>query len=79
MQIVSVGDFKSRFSEILKAVQAGQEIAIAYGRSRKIVAYLGPKSQKQKPLQRPLGFLGQTASFQLADDYKLTEESFLGE
>ena len=40
MEIMSVREFKARFSEVLKKVLAGEEIAISYGKSKEIVARL---------------------------------------
>lgn len=39
MTIVTVGDLKARFSEILKSVQAGEEFAITFGRKKEALAY----------------------------------------
>jgi antitoxin (DNA-binding transcriptional repressor) of toxin-antitoxin stability system len=43
MKVMSVGKFKTNFSQVLKRVQAGEEIGIAYGKSKEIVARLVPK------------------------------------
>ncbi len=36
MQAISVGELKANFSEVLKKVQAGEEIAILYGKRKKL-------------------------------------------
>jgi antitoxin (DNA-binding transcriptional repressor) of toxin-antitoxin stability system len=48
MEIMSVGEFKAKFSEVLKKVLAGEEIAISYGKSKEIVARLVPKTSAKK-------------------------------
>jgi prevent-host-death family protein len=42
MQVIIVGEFKARFSEILNQVKKGQEIVISFGKQRKKVAVLIP-------------------------------------
>lgn len=37
MKIMTVGDLKTRFSEILQEVQAGEEIAVAFGKKKKLL------------------------------------------
>jgi antitoxin (DNA-binding transcriptional repressor) of toxin-antitoxin stability system len=55
MKIMNVGDLKTNFSEVLLDVQNGEEIAIAFGKSKKVIAYLVPKLSKTK--KRKLGQL----------------------
>jgi len=74
---MSVGDFKAHFSDVLKMVMAGEEIAIQYGRKKEIVAMMIPKTSEPKPL-RKLGILEGKGSIEFATDFKITEEEFLG-
>ncbi|WP_020606371.1 type II toxin-antitoxin system Phd/YefM family antitoxin [Spirosoma spitsbergense] len=76
MQTITVGDLKSRFSEVLKQVQEGEEIAVAFGRKKEIVAYLIPRSAR-KPAKRTLGLLQEKGTASFADDFSMTEEEFL--
>jgi antitoxin (DNA-binding transcriptional repressor) of toxin-antitoxin stability system len=55
MLTISVGDFKAQFSDILEMIKAGEKIAISFGKSKKIVAYLVPPEQQKK--KRKLGQL----------------------
>lgn len=75
MTIMTVGEFKRDFSEALKRVQAGEEIAISYGRNKEIVARLVPKASPEKS-KRKLGIL--KGKVQFKSDFKMTEEEFLG-
>ena len=76
MRTMSVGDFKSHFSEVLKSVETGEKIGITYGKSKEIRAYLVPKEQELKP--RKLGILEGRSKVIFKDDFKMTEEEFLG-
>ena len=40
MKTMTVGDLKTNFSEILKYVQQGEKVAIAFGKKKEIVAFL---------------------------------------
>jgi antitoxin (DNA-binding transcriptional repressor) of toxin-antitoxin stability system len=77
MQTMSVGEFKSNFSEILKRVLAGEEIGISYGKRKEIVARLVPKASLRKP-KRKLGILEGKGKVMFSNDFKMTEEEFLG-
>jgi antitoxin (DNA-binding transcriptional repressor) of toxin-antitoxin stability system len=77
MEIISVGEFKAHFSELLKRVLAGEEIGIAYGRNKEIVAKLVPRSSANNRKRR-LGILENKAKAIFKPDFKMTEEEFLG-
>jgi len=73
---MTVGDLKARFSEVIQEIRAGEEIAVAFGKKREIVAYLIPKSAR-KPVKRQLGILQDKGKVTFADDFKITAEEFL--
>jgi prevent-host-death family protein len=75
MTVMTVGEFKRDFSAVLKRVQAGEEIAISYGKNKEIVARLVPKASSEKS-KRKLGILKGKVQFRA--DFKMTEEEFLG-
>lgn len=77
MKVLSVGEFKSHFSEVLKRVLEGEEIGISYGRRKEIVARLVPKLS-EKAGKRKLGILEGKCDVVFKEDYKITEEEFLG-
>ncbi len=77
MKIMTVGDFKTHFSQVIHDVKAGEEIAVAFGKKREIIAYLIPKSSR-KPTERRLGILQNKGKVTFADGFKMTEEEFLG-
>ncbi len=77
MKTLTVGDLKTNFSEVLKAVQLGEEFAIAFGKRKEVVAYLVPKQLRKKG-KRNIGVLEGKASVIFKDDFKMTAEEFLG-
>ncbi len=77
MKTMTVGDLKAHFSEVMQEIKAGEEIAVAFGKKREIIAYLIPKSAR-KPVKRQLGILQDKGKATFADDFKMTEEEFLG-
>jgi len=70
---MTVSEFKAQFS---KVVEQGEKIAVTYGRKKEIVGYFVPVISK--PGKRQLGILEGIATFTFADDFKMTEEEFLG-
>ncbi|WP_373514208.1 type II toxin-antitoxin system Phd/YefM family antitoxin [Persicitalea sp.] len=77
MRTLTVGELKAQFSQVIKDVQAGEEIAVAFGKKKEVVAYLVPKPAR-KPAPRKLGILQGKGKAIFADDFKMTEEEFLG-
>lgn len=77
METMSVGEFKSNFSEVLKRVLAGEEIGILYGKKKEIVARLVPKSPAKKP-KRKIGILEGKGKVVFNAGFKMTEKEFLG-
>ncbi|MBL7793709.1 MAG: hypothetical protein JNK77_15380 [Saprospiraceae bacterium] len=78
MLTYTVGEFKTHFSTILDKVLEGEKIAIAYGKKKEIVAFLVPR-YTQTGEKRPLGLLEGKGTVIFKDDFKMTEEEFLGE
>ena len=76
MKTLSVGEFKTNFSEVLKEVENGEKIAIAYGKKKEIKALLVPNELKKT--KRKLGILQGKASYRIKKGYRITEEEFLG-
>ena len=77
MKVMSVGEFKTKFSQVLKRVQAGEEIGIAYGKSKVVVARLVPRNT-EKQEKRKIGILDGKGKVLFSKDFKLTTEEFLG-
>lgn len=79
MKKVQVGEFKANFSEIIKQVkEEGQEYLVSYGKKKEAAAILMPVERyKQLKGKRKFGLLEGKGSFELADDFKLDDDSFL--
>jgi antitoxin (DNA-binding transcriptional repressor) of toxin-antitoxin stability system len=77
MKVLSVGEFKANFSEVLKKVLAGEEIGISYGKKKEIVARLLPKSAFPKT-RRKIGILESKGKVVFEKEFKMTEKEFLG-
>lgn len=77
MKTMTVGEFKSNFSEVLKKVVAGEEIGISFGKKKEIVARLVPKEHVKKP-KRKIGLLDNKVKIKFSKNFKITESEFLG-
>ena len=73
---MSVGEFKTHFSEVLERVKAGEEIAVTYGKKKEVVGYFLPE-KPQKP-KRQLGLLEGKVEVIFTPDFEMTTEEFLG-
>lgn len=74
--VLTVGEFKARFSEALALVSLGESVSVTFGRSRRPVALLVPPSPP--PARRKLGLLAGRVKIRMAEDFSLTDEKFLG-
>jgi antitoxin (DNA-binding transcriptional repressor) of toxin-antitoxin stability system len=74
---LTVGQFKSQFSEMLNKVLAGESIGITYGKNKKKVAALVPYKKIMKGKAIKLEPLKGKASIEIHDDFKMTDEEFL--
>ena len=74
---MTVGEFKSHFSDVVDQVKAGASFAVTYGRKKEIVGYFLPEAQIVKP-KRKLGILEGKAKATFNSDYQMSEEDFLG-
>lgn len=76
MYELTVGQFKSKFSQVLEKVLQGQTVGITYGKNKKKVAALIPyKNLNVKKFK--LGLLKNKASFKIKSGFKMTDEEFL--
>ena len=79
MKKVQVGEFKTNFSEIIKQVKEnGQEYIVGYGKKNEAAAVLKPVEEyKQLKGKRQYGILKGKGSFELSENFKLDDETFL--
>lgn len=77
MQQLTVGQFKSKFSQVLEKVLQGESIGITYGKSKKKVAALVPYSKLASGNKIKPGLFKGKFSFKIHKDFKMTDEEFL--
>ena len=77
MKTYTVGDLKTHFSEILDMVQEGEEIAIAYGKKKKVIARIVPEKKNKKLKKRKLGLLKGKATVTFHGPWRMADEEFL--
>ena len=79
MKTISVGEFKSKFSQILDWIRKGEEVVVSYGRKKEEVAVLVDIRKFRKPRRRKLGPLEGKGSFKIHDDFEMSSNELLGE
>ena len=77
MKILSVGEFKSKFSEVVDELLQGNEVVISYGKKKEKIGVMVPYKNYKKKKKIKLGLLEGKASVKFAKDFKLTDEKFL--
>ena len=78
MKTLPVGEIKAQFSEVLEKVKQGESFGILYGKKKKPVAMIVPYIDSDEKKERKLGILDGKVKITFADDFKMTEEEFLG-
>lgn len=77
MKTMTVGEFKANFSQVAEYVKNGEEITVTYGKNKEILGHFIPKRKKVLK-KRVLGSLEGKMKVIFKDDFKITEEEFLG-
>ena len=77
MKSIQVGEFKTRFAELLNAVKAGETVVICYGRKREKVAALVPYPPASGAAKRKLGVLAGQARARFAKDFTMSDAELL--
>jgi len=77
MKSLSVGEFKTHFSEVLEKVQQGESFGILYGKEKKLVAEINPPKKAARKKKRKLGVLDGKMEIIFADDFKMTDEELI--
>ncbi|MEX0843634.1 MAG: hypothetical protein WD022_00055 [Balneolaceae bacterium] len=75
---MTVGEFKSHFSDVIDWVKSGKKVAVTFGKKKEIVGYFVPQ-QQERGKKRNLGLLKRKASVHFKEGFKITEEEFLAE
>ena len=77
MKILTVGEFKANFSEVLAQLAKGETFTVSYGKKRKKVAVLSAYLKPEKKKVRKLGIWEGKASIKIMPGFKMTDEEFL--
>jgi len=78
METLQVGEFKARFSDILKKVENGEEFIISFGKQKQKVAAIIPFEKfVSRRSSRKIGLLKGKASFKISKNFKTTDQEFL--
>lgn len=77
MNQLTVGQFKSQFSQVLEKILQGESIGITYGKSKKKVAALIPYTKFTNSHKFKLGLFEGKAFFKIHKNFKMTDEEFL--
>jgi len=78
MEKFTVGEFKSRFSEMVEKVKSGKSIEVTYGKNKETIGVFKPIEKKSK--KRKIGILEGKARVVFSENFKFDSyEEFLGE
>jgi antitoxin (DNA-binding transcriptional repressor) of toxin-antitoxin stability system len=77
MKTLQSAEAKTHFSSVLKEIEAGNEIAIVYGRKKKTIAVIIPYEKWKKNQKRQLGTLEGRMSVKFAADFSMTDEELV--
>jgi prevent-host-death family protein len=78
MKTFQVAEAKTHFSTLLKDVEAGNEVAISYGKKKETVAVIIPYATWKKTKKRELGTLKRKANIKFSADFSMTDEELTG-
>jgi len=77
MKTLQSAEAKTHFSSIMRDIQAGNEVAIVYGRKKETIAVIIPYEQWKINQKRRLGTLEGKVSVQFAEDFAMTDEELI--
>jgi prevent-host-death family protein len=77
MKTVQSAKAQTNFSSILKDVEAGNEIAITYGKKKQTVAVIIPYEKWKKTQKRQLGTLEGKMSVHFSENFEMSDEELI--
>jgi antitoxin (DNA-binding transcriptional repressor) of toxin-antitoxin stability system len=77
MKIIQSAEAKAHFSSILKDIEAGNEVAIAYGKKKQTIAVIIPYEQWKKSKKRQLGTLEGKMTVNFSNDFSISDEELI--
>jgi len=77
MKVLSVGEFKAKFSDVVQELLLGKEVAVSYGKKKEKIGVMVPYKNYKKKNKIKLGLLEGKATFKIKKGFKMTDEEFL--
>jgi antitoxin (DNA-binding transcriptional repressor) of toxin-antitoxin stability system len=77
MKTLPVAEVRSHFSSLLKEVELGNEIGIAFGRKKETIAVIVPIDEYRRIKTRKLGTLEGKVKVEFKDDWEMTDEELI--
>ena len=77
MTTLTYTQIKNNLAKILEMVKNGEEIIVSKNKTKDKIAIILPYEKYKKNKERPLGILKGKATFELKNDFKMTEQELL--
>jgi prevent-host-death family protein len=77
MKTLQSAEAKTHFSSVLRDVEAGNEVAISYGKQKRTVAVIIPFEKWKNAQKRQLGSLEGKMTVKFSSDFTMTDEELL--
>ena len=77
MKTLSIAKVRMNFSALLKEVESGNEIGIAFGRKQETIAVIVPIDEYKRIKARKLGTLEGKVKVEFSEDWTITDEEFI--
>jgi antitoxin (DNA-binding transcriptional repressor) of toxin-antitoxin stability system len=77
MKTLPVAEVRTNFSALLKEVELGTEIGIAFGRKKETIAVIVPIEEYKKIKTRKLGTLEGKVKVEFSENWTMTDEEFI--
>ena len=77
MKTIQSAKAKTHFSSVLKDVEAGNEIAITYGKKKQTIAVIIPYEKWKKNQKRQLGTLEGKMTVVFKEGFSMTDEELI--
>jgi len=77
MKTLQVGELKTKFSKVIEEIKGGEEITISYGKKHEKIAVIIPYNKYKSTTSRQLDILSKKATFNISDDFSITDDALL--
>ena len=77
MKTLTIAKIRMNFSALLKEVELGNEIGIAFGRKQETIAVIVPIEEYKRIKARKLGSLEGKVKVEFSENWTITDEEFI--